>query len=247
MIDVRSVQKWFGDFHALGPISFASHSERLISVIGPSGCGKSTLLRLLAGLEKPSEGSLRFAGENYDRPRKEINVVFQEPRLMPWLDVWDNVALGIWDLPPGQQREAVANAIHKVSLERFAHAFPKQLSGGMAQRVGLARAIVGSPSLLLLDEPFSALDPLTRIRMQDHLLKIIGPEGPRVLLITHDIEEALVLSDRILVIQGPPAQIRRDLAVDLPYPRDRTSEALQGFKKLLLQDLVPEQRDGNET
>jgi sulfonate transport system ATP-binding protein len=239
MIDIRRLEKKFGDFAALGPLGFSFDKERILTVIGPSGCGKSTLLRLLAGLEAPTQGRIRLDDEVVNGPHPRISVAFQEPRLMPWLSVADNVELAVWDRPVAERKEAVRAALAKVSLTAFAEALPKQLSGGMAQRVGLARALVGSPRLLLLDEPFSALDPLTRVRMQDHLLEIVGNDGPNVLFITHDIDEAIVLSDRIIVLDGPPAQIRRDLIVDLPKPRKRSSQAFQEIKELLLGDLLP--------
>ncbi|PAS96523.1 MAG: ABC transporter ATP-binding protein [Candidatus Dactylopiibacterium carminicum] len=242
MIQVSGLRKSFGDFAALGPVSFSSGAERIISVIGPSGCGKSTLLRLIAGLEQASAGSITLDGQAITGPDPRVSVAFQEPRLMPWLDVAQNIALAVWDWPAERREQAVQATLAKVGLSQFAHALPKQLSGGMAQRVGLARALVGEPALLLLDEPFGALDPLTRIRMQEHLLEIVGDEGPAILLITHDIEEALVLSDRILVFRGPPASLQRDLAVDLPRPRDRSSTRFAALKALLLEDLLPSSR-----
>lgn len=239
MIEIQRLKKSFGNFTALGPLDLSIGSEHVVTVIGPSGCGKSTLLRLLAGLESPTHGSISVDGRIVDGASRDISVAFQEPRLMPWLNVADNVALGAWDWPAAERAEAVRAALAKVGLTAFAKALPKQLSGGMAQRVGLARALVGQPRLLLLDEPFSALDPLTRVRMQDHLLDIVGGSGPNVLLITHDVEEAIVLSDRIVVLNGPPATVRRDLVVDLPRPRRRTSPAFQDIKELLLADLLP--------
>ena len=239
MIEFQRLVKSFGSFTALGPFDLSIGAEHVVTVIGPSGCGKSTLLRLLAGLETPTRGSIAVDGRTVGGPSRDVSVAFQEPRLMPWLNVADNVALGAWDWPPSERAEAVRAALAKVGLTAFAQALPKQLSGGMAQRVGLARALVGQPRLLLLDEPFSALDPLTRVRMQDHLLDIVGDSGPNVLLITHDVEEAIVLSDRIVVLHGPPAMVRRDLVVDLPHPRRRTSPAFQEIKELLLADLLP--------
>jgi sulfonate transport system ATP-binding protein len=239
MLAVRDLKKDFGAFSALGPLSFNLDRERVLTVIGPSGCGKSTLLRLIAGLDTATSGSIRLDDMEVEGPRGEIGVAFQDPRLMPWLSVRRNVGLGLWDWPSNERDAAVDAALSKVSLTKFADALPKQLSGGMAQRVGLARALVARPRLLLLDEPFAALDPLTRIRMQDHLLTIVGSEVPNVLLITHDIEEAIVLSDRIVVLDGPPARIRRDVTVDLPKPRRRTTAQFQELKELLLSELFP--------
>ncbi|MGC3962228.1 MAG: ABC transporter ATP-binding protein [Rhodocyclaceae bacterium] len=243
MIEIQRLVKKFGDFAALGPLGFSFGQERILTVIGASGCGKSTLLRLLAGLETPTQGHVKLDGEAITGPHKRISVAFQEPRLMPWLSVAQNVEFAVWDWPVDERKAAVDAALKKVSLSAFADALPKQLSGGMAQRVGLARALVGSPRLLLLDEPFSALDPLTRVRMQDHLLEIVGDDGPNVLFITHDIDEAIVLSDRVIVLNGPPAQIRRDLRIDLPKPRKRASSDFQELKELLLADLLPDRLD----
>jgi len=158
---------------------------------------------------------------------------------MPWLTVAQNIAFGLWHLPRAAREEAVATVIEQVGLTAFADALPKQLSGGMAQRVGIARALVLKPRLLLLDEPFGALDPLTRTKMQDHLLDYVGKSVPTIVIITHDIEEALVLSDRIIVLNGPPARVRRDLNVELQHPRQRSSAEFQELKDALLADLLP--------
>ncbi|WP_204570082.1 ABC transporter ATP-binding protein [Arsenicitalea aurantiaca] len=237
MFSAKSLVKSFDAFRALGPLSFSFGTEHVLGVVGPSGCGKSTLLRLIAGLEAITWGTMELDGDPVTGARSDIAVVFQEPRLLPWASVRDNVGLGLWHLPRAQRQEAVDAALRRVNLFDFADALPKQLSGGMAQRVGIARALVAKPRLLLLDEPFAALDPLTRVKMQDHLLDIVGDEVPNVLLITHDIEEALVLSDRIIVLDGPPARIVRDIAIDLPKPRHRTGAPFQAHKAEILETL----------
>lgn len=234
MLEARSLSKRYGDFAALGPVSFRLGEERVLGVVGPSGCGKSTLLRVIAGLDPASGGSLTLDGNPITGPRTDVAVVFQEPRLLPWATVRKNIAVGLWDLPAGERAEAVEAALAKVELGAFGDALPKQLSGGMAQRVGIARALVRRPRLLLLDEPFAALDPLTRLRMQDHLLDMVGTDVPNVIIITHDIDEALVLSDRILVLQGPPGTVKADIAVDLPKPRRRTAADFQSVKAGIL-------------
>jgi len=234
MLEARSLSKRYGDFAALGPASFRLGEERVLGVVGPSGCGKSTLLRVIAGLDPASGGSLTLDGNPITGPRTDVAVVFQEPRLLPWATVRKNIAVGLWDLPAGERAEAVEAALAKVELGAFGDALPKQLSGGMAQRVGIARALVRRPRLLLLDEPFAALDPLTRLRMQDHLLDMVGTDVPNVIIITHDIDEALVLSDRILVLQGPPGTVKADIAVDLPKPRRRTAADFQSVKAGIL-------------
>ncbi|MCO5147390.1 MAG: ABC transporter ATP-binding protein [Aquamicrobium sp.] len=239
MIELKDLVKKFNGFQALGPIDLQIDKERITTVLGPSGCGKSTALRLLAGLETATGGQASLDGKVIDRPRPEIGVAFQDPRLMPWLTVRRNIELGVWDWAKDRRAIAVEAIIAKVGLSKFAEALPKELSGGMAQRVGLARALVGMPRLLLLDEPFSALDPLTRLKMQDHLLEIVSDAVPNVLLITHDVDEALALSDRIVVMAGPPASIIRDILVDLPKPRIRTSPEFQRFKEIILADLLP--------
>lgn len=242
MFEVNSLVKNFAHFRALGPLSFNVDQEHIVTVIGPSGCGKSTLLRLLAGLESATQGDIILNGYPVNGTNKEIAVAFQEPRLMPWLNVYQNIELGIWDWPLAQRQTAITQILKKVSLTEFANALPKQLSGGMAQRVGLARALAGRPKLLLMDEPFSALDPLTRIKMQDHLLEMVGSDVPNILLITHDIDEALVLSDRILVLAGPPAVLKRDLIIDLAKPRKRSAPEFQSLKLQLLEELFPDDK-----
>ncbi|MER9934152.1 ABC transporter ATP-binding protein [Mesorhizobium sp. M0088] len=238
MIEIRNVSKSFNGFRALGPISLDLGRERVTSFVGPSGCGKSTLLQLLAGLTRPDDGAIAIDGQPMQGPRGDIGVAFQDARLMPWLTVSENVGMGVWDRSRAERHKAVIDALAKVSLTGFAGLLPKQLSGGMAQRAGLARALVAKPRLLLLDEPFSALDPLTRLAMQQQLADIVGAEVSSAILITHDIEEALMLSDRILVLDGPPAIVRRDLHVDLKTPRIRTSRPFQKLRESLLGDLV---------
>lgn len=237
-LQASALSRSFDGFAALGPLSFSVEHERVVGVLGPSGCGKSTLLRLLSGLDQPSQGEVRLMGKPITGPSQDIGIVFQEPRLLPWLSVEENVGLGLWHLPKVQRDELVRSALQTVGLSRFAHALPKALSGGMAQRVGIARALVLRPRMLLLDEPFGALDPLTRVKMQDHLLELVGDSVPLVVVITHDIEEAVVLSDRILVLDGPPGRIRLDVEVDLPRPRQRSSQDFQAIKQRLANELM---------
>jgi sulfonate transport system ATP-binding protein len=221
----------------LGPIDLVLDTGRITAVIGRSGTGKSTLLRLLAGLERPSAGSICLNGVPI-RPA-DVGVVFQEPRLMPWLTVTANVAFGLKHLPKHECDDAVAEAIEVVGLADAANKLPKQLSGGMAQRVALARAFAVRPRLLLLDEPFSALDPLTRISMQDHLLEIWQHYGPTVVLISHDMDEALALADRIVVLDGPPGRVVAEFSPDLPHPRRRSGPRFQRWRDRLVDVLGP--------
>jgi sulfonate transport system ATP-binding protein len=239
MLQARTLRRDFDAFRAVGPLDLRITDERVVGIIGPSGCGKSTLLRLLAGLDTPTEGAIKLDERDIAGPREDIGIVFQEPRLMPWLTVAANVGFGLWHLPRDARDQAVAAVLEQVGLADFANALPKQLSGGMAQRVGIARALVLKPRLLLLDEPFGALDPLIRMKMQDHLLELVGKNIPTIVLITHDIEEALVLSDRIVVLQGPPASIRRDVEITLPRPRRRSGADFQELKDILLRELLP--------
>jgi sulfonate transport system ATP-binding protein len=223
------VRRFENGFAALGPLDLVLADGELVAVLGPSGSGKSTLLRLLAGLDRPTGGRALFDGRPIDGPRDEVAVVFQEPRLMPWLTVEGNVGFGLWQLPARERTPRVRAAITRVGLDGFADALPKRLSGGMAQRVALARALVTRPKLLLMDEPFSALDPLTRERQQDHLLEVLGRDRPSVLFITHDIDEALALADRVVLLAGPPGRVALNQPVELARPRDRLSAAFQAL------------------
>jgi sulfonate transport system ATP-binding protein len=238
MLRVDRVSKRFdGDVAALHGISLEVARGEIVSLVGTSGCGKSTLLRIVGGLEFPSLGQVWIDDEAVRAPRPEIGIVFQEPRLMPWLNVAENVKLGLEGYPRTLRNELAAEAIHKVGLEAFAGPLPKQLSGGMAQRVAIARALVTRPQILLLDEPFSALDAFTRTKLQDHLLAIWAEMRPTMLFVTHDVEEALALSDRVIVMRGQPGRIHRDYAVDLDRPRLRSSAQFQTMKEQILGDL----------
>ncbi len=211
--------------HALGPIDLRLRSGEFFSVIGPSGCGKSTLLDLIAGLSMPSDGSILFEEKPVGNVVPEgIGVVFQEDASFPWLTVWDNVAFGArrMGIPSGEVRERVDHALKFMGLAGFAHAYPAQLSGGMRQRVCIARTLVLRPRLLLLDEPFGALDQQTRLLMGDGLLDLWRETGATVLLITHSLDEAAMLSDRIGVMSSRPGRFI-DI-INTGWPRDRDSE-----------------------
>ncbi|HLY55438.1 MAG TPA: ABC transporter ATP-binding protein [Stellaceae bacterium] len=216
----------------LGPLDIVLEEGRLAAVVGRSGCGKSTLLRCLAGLEKPSAGTIRLAGAPV-RP-EDVAVVFQEPRLMPWLTVAQNIGFGLRHLPARERAAAVGEALEVVGLTEAARLLPKALSGGMAQRVALARALAVRPRLLLLDEPFSALDPLTRTAMQAHLLTLWQHYGPTVVLVSHDMEEALALADRIVVLDGPPGRVVGEFSPGMPHPRHRSGPHFQRWRDRLI-------------
>jgi ABC-type nitrate/sulfonate/bicarbonate transport system ATPase subunit len=229
---VRQVSKYFPalngagvEAHALDKVSLLVSAGELVSLVGPSGCGKSTLLRMIAGLILPSEGDLLVGNESITEPSAERGLVFQDPNLFPWLTVRRNIEAGL--VARGvlaQRRHEVDEFMRLVGLETFADAFPHHLSGGMAQRVALARAMINHPKVLLLDEPLGALDAFTRMRMQDEVLRIWRTHRTTMLLVTHDIDEAIYMSDRIVIMTPRPGRIERIIPVDMERPRDRSSE-----------------------
>lgn len=239
MIEVTGASKRYPNgLLALDDVDLDVAEGEVVGIIGRSGCGKSTLLRLVAGLESPTGGSIRIAGHSVTGPDRSAGLVFQEPRLMPWLTVERNVGFG---LEPGLRNGSdVSEAIARVGLTEFAAALPKELSGGMAQRVAIARALVTKPPVLLLDEPFSALDAFTRIDLQQHLRDVWDWYRPTMLLVTHDIDEALVLADRVAVLGGSPGTVHYELTVDLPRPRDRSDGAFHRYQDLALAELARE-------
>jgi sulfonate transport system ATP-binding protein len=224
----------------LGDIELSVASGGIVVIVGGSGCGKSTLLRLIAGLEPRDRGSIMIGDRAVDGPGPDCGMVFQEHRLLPWLSVEQNVAFGVADLPPAEQRRTVAEHIALVGLSGFERAYPHQLSGGMAQRVALARALAPRPRVLLLDEPFGALDALTRLRMQAELLRIWRAEQTTLVLVTHDVEEAVYLGSRIVILSGRPGRIERVLDVPLDRPRERTSPEFSALRRSVLRQLLAE-------
>jgi len=227
LLDIRVERKSFGPTTVLNNIQLSLQPRETVSLLGPSGCGKSTLLRIIAGLEKDFQGELRSDGST-------VAFVFQEPRLMPWLTVQQNIGFSDDD---HYDRAWVAQLIDEVGLSGFADALPKALSGGMAQRVAIARGLYSRPKVLLLDEPFSAVDAFTRMKLQDLLLQLADHHAIALLLVTHDVDEALYLSDRVLVMGNRPSNIRQELAVDLAHPRDRRDPVLAQLKALALTEL----------
>lgn len=235
MLEIAHVSKQFWNgFLAIDDVSFSVRSGEIISIVGTSGCGKSTLLRIIAGLDVPSIGTVSIDGEVITSPHSHVGIIFQEPRLMPWLTVERNIQFGLEHLPLSDKAEKTELALERVGLTRFSQALPHQLSGGMAQRAAIARALVTRPSILLLDEPFSALDAFTRVKLQDHVLKIWEYDCPTMILVTHDVEEALVLSDRIIVMRGHPGHIHQVFDISLKRPRKRTDIEFQHWKEKLL-------------
>ncbi|MTH61311.1 ABC transporter ATP-binding protein [Paracoccus litorisediminis] len=206
----------------LDDITFDIEPGSFVALLGPSGCGKSTLLRLIAGLDHPAQGQIQVAGEKVADPDPSRILVFQDPTLFPWRNVRANVALGLEAQGTlKSEGHRVDEAIRLVGLTGFDKAYPHQLSGGMAQRVALARALVNRPNVLLLDEPLGKLDSLTRMTMQTELVRLWQQSGLTAVLVTHDVEEALYLAQRVIVFGPRPARIVADLQVDLPYPRHR--------------------------
>ena len=210
-----------GQVIAVDRVTFAVNRGEFVCIVGPSGCGKSTVLNTIAGLETPYSGEVTVDGKPMQRPRPEVGMVFQQPHLFPWKSVRRNIAHGPRML--GKSRaEAIAIAdglIEMIGLNRFADAYPHTLSGGMQQRVAIARALANQPRVLLMDEPFGALDAQTRSVMQDNLLELRDRIDATVVFVTHDIDEAILLADRVLIMSAGPGRILRDLAVDLPKPR----------------------------
>jgi len=221
---------------ALAPVSLELAEGEFVSLVGPSGCGKSTLLRLLAGLELPDEGSLHDHGDPIARPSLSRGIVFQDHRLLPWLTVEQNILLALRKSPGSREQKAraVQELIALVGLSGFERAQPHQLSGGMSQRAAIARGLAPRPRLLLLDEPFGALDSLTRGHLQGELLRIWEHERITMLMVTHDVEEAVYLSDRIVVMDPRPGRIR--CIVDVPFakPRRRADPAFAAIKGEIL-------------
>ncbi|NMA75957.1 MAG: ABC transporter ATP-binding protein [Actinomycetales bacterium] len=224
-IQVQHISKTFElgseRFDALGDVSLTVRENEFITVVGPSGCGKSTLMNILAGLEEPTSGTAHVDGIEVDGPSPERGVIFQQYALFPWLTVRQNVEFGLKTakVPAAERRQRAQHFIDMVDLSDFADSLPKTLSGGMKQRCAIARAYAMNPSILLMDEPFGALDALTRVRMQEHLLQTWEQEKRTIVFITHDVDEAAFLANRVVVMAARPGRIDRIIDVDLPYPR----------------------------
>jgi sulfonate transport system ATP-binding protein len=223
--------------HALERFSADIRQGEIVAIIGGSGCGKSTLLRAVAGLDAASSGTVTLDGMTISAPHERIGIIFQEPRLLPWLSVADNIGFGLYELPADLRREKVTKALARVGLTEKAKAWPRELSGGQAQRVAIARALVPQPEVLLLDEPFSALDAFTRRDLQDHLLDLWADTRPTLILVTHDVEEAVALADRVLVMRPRPGRLFEAITINLARPRDRNSELFDQFERHVLTSL----------
>jgi NitT/TauT family transport system ATP-binding protein len=238
LIRLSGVAKTFADgTRALDGIELTVQRGEFLSLLGPSGCGKSTLLRLIAGLGAPSAGTIDWLASGRDaagRPQRDLGFVFQEPTLMPWATVFDNIYLPLRLAGIGRRAAAprVEQAIERVHLGGFGKAYPRQLSGGMRMRVSIARALVTGPSVLLMDEPFAALDEITRMRLNDDLLGLWAGGGWTVIFVTHSVFESAYLASRIAVMGARPGRIRELIAVDAPYPRDEGFRMSAGYNEV---------------
>ena len=228
---IRSLGKTYGTgekaTHAIADVSFAVEDGEFVCVVGPSGCGKTTLLKCVAGLLNPGNGEVLLRGSKVTSPPEEMALVFQEygRSLMPWSSVWNNVLLPLRHkkLAAKERKQLVEEALAAVGLTRFSHHYPWQLSGGMQQRVAIARALAYQPSILLMDEPFASVDAQTRGDLEDLILQVREEFAVTILFVTHDIDESVYLSDRVVVLTHAPTEVKEIIAVDLPFPRDQIS------------------------
>ncbi|MDR5695329.1 MAG: ABC transporter ATP-binding protein [Armatimonadota bacterium] len=233
IIEVRSLSKVYRPntgappVEALRDVSFSVEAGEFVAIVGPSGCGKSTLLEIIAGLQSPTAGEVVVLGKPVQGPRTEVGIVFQEDSTFPWLSTLENVKFGLKarGVPPGVQETLAKEVIQLVGLQGFEHHYPRELSGGMRQRVAIARTLVLRPQILLMDEPFGALDAQTRIVLGNELLRIWQEIQATILFVTHDLLEALRLADRVILMTRRPGQIKRIVETAAPRPREQTPVA----------------------
>lgn len=221
--------------NAVTDVNISMYNGEFVSLVGTSGCGKSTILRMIAGLIAPTTGEITINGDKITAPGPDIGMVFQKPTLFPWLTVEDNVAFSLkmqGKLKEGM--EDVQRLINVIGLEKFKKDYPGQLSGGMAQRVALARAMISKPKILLMDEPLGALDAFTRMNMQNEILDMWQVNKQLVVMVTHDIDEAIHMSSRILVMEAHPGRIREEIKIDMDYPRNRSSSSFVEYRNHIL-------------
>jgi sulfonate transport system ATP-binding protein len=230
------------EVNALKDINLTIDPGEFVCIVGKSGCGKSTLLRIIAGLENDYDGLVVLGMQRIYGPGLDRGMVFQEHRLLPWMTVRENIAFSLTKVTAAEKDRIVQQHIDLVGLTSFESAYPHQLSGGMAQRVAIARALVHKPQVLLLDEPFGALDAITRIQMQQEILHIWEAEAPTMILVTHDIDEAVYLSNRVMVISSRPGTIKRVVPVDLPRPRDRNSYEFIKLRKNIYNEFFEDEQ-----
>ena len=236
-IAVDGISKSFGALPVVDDVSFEVADGEFVAIVGPSGCGKSTLLNVIAGFERPDRGSVRIDGARRAGPSRNGIMISQHGSVFPWLTVHENLMFGLSGTSHRDQAERAGRYIAMVGLAGFESAYPHELSGGMLKRVELARALVVKPEILYMDEPFSALDALMSLRMQTELRRILDEERHTVLLITHDVEEAIHLADRILVLSQRPTSIQTTFHVDLPHPRKLSDPKAQALREAILKEL----------
>ncbi len=243
-LNLRNVSKTYQvdgkPLKVLQNINLVVEPGEFVTLVGSSGCGKSTILRLIVGLDTECQGEILLDGAPITEPGLERSIVFQEHRLLPWLTVSQNIALGLdaSRLSPAERERTVREHIELVGLSGFEKAFPRQLSGGMAQRAAIARSLVTQPEILLLDEPLAALDSLTRLHLQQELLRIWSREKVTMVMVTHDVEEAVFLSDKVVVLAPRPGRIRKEIAIDLPHPRNRVDPAFGALRQAVIEELT---------
>jgi ABC-type nitrate/sulfonate/bicarbonate transport system ATPase subunit len=233
----KSFRKDGAALPVVGGLSLAVRDGEFIAIVGPSGCGKSTLMRMISGFERPDAGEVRIDGQVLTRPGPRGIVISQHGSVFPWLTVQENLMFGLNDGERAQKARLADHYAEMVGLKGFENAYPRELSGGMLKRVEIARALMVKPEILYMDEPFSALDALMNLRIRQELLRILQEERHTVILITHDVEEALSLADRIVVLTPRPATIKASFAVAQPHPRKLSDPALQAMKDAILAEL----------
>ncbi|MBM4762935.1 ATP-binding cassette domain-containing protein [Bacillus sp. B15-48] len=242
MIDVKDVEKQFANgkesIHVLDHISFQVQRGEIVTLLGKSGCGKSTLLNMVGGFEKADGGAVILDGKDVKRPSRKCTMLFQQINLLPWRNVLKNVELGLEgeSFDAEEKNKRVMDALNLVGLEQHLQQFPSELSGGMQQRVAIARALAMQPDVILMDEPFAALDTFNRYLLQDELIRIQAKSKTTMLIVTHDIDEAVYLSDRILIMSSHPGRIFKDISIHLSKPRDRASEDFHYYRRRILND-----------
>jgi sulfonate transport system ATP-binding protein len=245
MLSIRSLSKtYMNGVHALANVNLDIQQGEIIAIVGGSGCGKSTLLRLIAGLDLPTEGKIVVDGEKIAAPHPAIGLIFQEPRLLPWLTVEKNIAFGIDELPQAEQDRRVAHALSLIGLDGYGQRLPKELSGGQSQRVAIARALVAQPKVLLLDEPFSALDPVTRHDLHGQMIALWKAYRPTMVMVTHDADEAVALADRVIVMAPKPGRVADEILIVSGRPRDHLDDSFSMARRRVLSALDQTMKPG---
>jgi len=233
----HDVSMHFGAVEVLDAINLDVAEGELVCILGPSGCGKSTLLNITGGFLQPSAGEVTIDGERVAGPDRRRIFVFQERGVFPWLTVEGNIGFGLFDLSDAERRARIAHYVALVGLKGFEHSYPRELSGGMKQRVEVARALAVNPDVLYLDEPFGALDSITRLQMRSELLRIWQAEKKTILFVTHDIDESVQLADRVVVLSARPGRVRRIVAIDIAHPRDLSSPRYLALRDEIFEEI----------